>query len=40
MDEPDPTKAGADRNLGLYEKSKFTLTSNEVGLIGIPFCDI
>ena len=40
MDEPDPTKAAAGRNLGLYQRSRFTLTSNEVGLIGTPFCDI
>ena len=40
MDEPDPTKAGADRNLGLFTRSQYTLTSNTVGLIGTPFCDI
>ena len=40
MDEPDPTKAGGDKNLGLFKRSQYTLKSNIVGLIGTPFCDI
>ena len=40
MDEPDPSKAGVTRNLGLFARSQYTLLSNTVGLIGTPFCDI
>ena len=40
MDEPDPSKAVPNRNLGLFARSQYTLTSNTVGLIGTPFCDI
>ena len=41
MDEPDATKDGDnDGNHGLYTRSAYTLTSNTVGLIGTPFCDI
>ena len=40
MDEPDPSKAPPNRNLGLFTRSQYTLTSNTVGLIGTPFCDI
>ena len=38
MDEPDPSKANG--NKGLLARSQFTLTSNIVGLMGTPFCDI
>ena len=42
MDEPDASKeAGAGGgNGGLNMRSKYTRTSNTVGLIGTPFCDI
>ena len=40
MDELSPVAAGAARNLGLHKRSRYTLTSNTVGLIGTPFCDI
>ena len=40
MDEPQADKAGHDRNLGLYRRSLYTLTSNTVGMLGTPFCDI
>ena len=40
MDEPDPTKAGNAANKGLLRRSQYTLTSNIVGLMGTPFCDI
>ena len=41
MDEPDAskTKTGGG-NGGLNDRSKYTLTSNIVGLMGTPFCDI
>ena len=40
MDAASPITAGAARNLGLYKRSRYTVTSNEVGLIGTPFSDI
>ena len=43
MDEPDASKLGTPTgggNGGLNLRSKYTLTSNIVGLMGTPFCDI
>ena len=40
MDEPNPVKAAPNRNLGLYTRSRYTLASHVIGLIGTPFCDI
>ena len=41
MDEPNPAQATANKvNKGLLARSKYTLTSNIVGLMGTPFCDI
>ena len=41
MDEPDPAQATANKkNLGLVARSKYTLGSATLGLIGTPFCDI
>ena len=40
MDEPQADKAAPERNEGLYKRSLYTLTSNTVGMLGTPFCDI
>ena len=41
MDEPDPAQATSNKkNLGLVARSKYTLGSAILGLIGTPFCDI
>ena len=40
MDEPDPTKANADANLGLNKRGSFTSESKVVGMIGRLHGDI
>ena len=40
MDEPDPTKANADANLGLKKGASFTIESKVVDMIGRLHGDI
>ena len=40
MDEPDPTKANADANLGLKKRASFTSESKVVDIIGRLHGDI